>query len=52
LVLDKDLTGERLFQAVTSVGAQLEPMAAAARGLARPGATRRIADLLEELIDT
>jgi UDP-N-acetylglucosamine--N-acetylmuramyl-(pentapeptide) pyrophosphoryl-undecaprenol N-acetylglucosamine transferase len=52
LVLDRDLTGERLFQAVTSVGAQLEPMAAAARGLARPGATRRIADLLEELIDT
>jgi len=52
LVLDKDMTGERLVQEVTEISTQLEPMGTAARSLARPGATRRIAGLLEELIDT
>jgi UDP-N-acetylglucosamine--N-acetylmuramyl-(pentapeptide) pyrophosphoryl-undecaprenol N-acetylglucosamine transferase len=52
LVRDKEMSGERLVRAVTDVSGQLEQMGAAARGLARPGATRRVADLLEELIDT
>ena len=52
LVLDADMTGERLVQAVTEMAAQLATMGIAARSLARPGATRRIAGLLEELIDT
>jgi UDP-N-acetylglucosamine--N-acetylmuramyl-(pentapeptide) pyrophosphoryl-undecaprenol N-acetylglucosamine transferase len=52
LILDREMNGDRLVKAVIEVYAQLEPMATAARGLARPGATRRIAGLLEELIDS
>ena len=52
LILDKDMNGERLFEAVGEMAPQREQMGAAARALARPGATKRVADLLEELIDT
>jgi UDP-N-acetylglucosamine--N-acetylmuramyl-(pentapeptide) pyrophosphoryl-undecaprenol N-acetylglucosamine transferase len=52
LILDKEMNGERLVRVVTEVAGQLEQMGAAARTLARPGATRRVADLLEELIDS
>ena len=52
LILDKEMNGERLVRAVTEVAGQLDQMGAAARTLARPGATRRVADLLEELIDS
>jgi len=52
LVLDKDMTGERLFEAVSGVAGRLDQMGAAARHLAKPGAARRAADLLEEFIDT
>jgi UDP-N-acetylglucosamine--N-acetylmuramyl-(pentapeptide) pyrophosphoryl-undecaprenol N-acetylglucosamine transferase len=52
LILDKEMNGERLVKAVQDGAAQLEQMAAAARGLSRPGATRRVADLLEELVDS
>jgi UDP-N-acetylglucosamine:LPS N-acetylglucosamine transferase len=46
------MNGERLVKAVIDGAAQLEQMAAAARGLSRPGATRRVADLLEDLVDS
>jgi UDP-N-acetylglucosamine--N-acetylmuramyl-(pentapeptide) pyrophosphoryl-undecaprenol N-acetylglucosamine transferase len=52
LILDKEMNGERLVKAVQDGAAQLEQMAAAARGLSRPGSTRRVADLLEELVDS
>jgi UDP-N-acetylglucosamine--N-acetylmuramyl-(pentapeptide) pyrophosphoryl-undecaprenol N-acetylglucosamine transferase len=52
LILDKEMTGERLVRAVTEMAGRLEQMGTVARGLARPGATRRVADLLEELIDS
>ena len=52
LVLDQDLTGERLFEAVREVAGRIDEMAAAARKLAKPGAAERAADLLEELIDS
>ncbi|HXG33428.1 MAG TPA: undecaprenyldiphospho-muramoylpentapeptide beta-N-acetylglucosaminyltransferase [Bryobacteraceae bacterium] len=51
LVLDHELTGERLFREVTELAAQperLEQMGRAARTLARPDAARRAADRLEE----
>jgi UDP-N-acetylglucosamine--N-acetylmuramyl-(pentapeptide) pyrophosphoryl-undecaprenol N-acetylglucosamine transferase len=52
LVLDKDLSGEKLFQTITTLAAEpgrLERMGAAARRFARPGAARRAADILEEV---
>jgi UDP-N-acetylglucosamine--N-acetylmuramyl-(pentapeptide) pyrophosphoryl-undecaprenol N-acetylglucosamine transferase len=52
LILDKDMNGERLFQAVTEMASHPEKMGAAARTLAKPGAARRAAALLEELIDS
>jgi len=52
LILDKDMTGETLFQAAVEVAAQAGQMGEAARRLAKPGAARRAADLLEELIDS
>jgi UDP-N-acetylglucosamine--N-acetylmuramyl-(pentapeptide) pyrophosphoryl-undecaprenol N-acetylglucosamine transferase len=52
LILDKEMNGERLVKAVQDGAAQLEQMAVAARGLSRPGATLRVADLLEELVDS
>ena len=43
LILDRDMNGERLFQAVTELAPQKEHMGKAARALARPGGdqTRR-----------
>jgi UDP-N-acetylglucosamine--N-acetylmuramyl-(pentapeptide) pyrophosphoryl-undecaprenol N-acetylglucosamine transferase len=52
LILDKDMTGESLFQAVWQAAPQSERMGAAARKLSKPGAAGRAADLLEELIDS
>lgn len=56
LMLDREMTGERLFTAVRELvenPGELDRMAAAARSLARPGAAHRAADILEEIsIDT
>jgi UDP-N-acetylglucosamine--N-acetylmuramyl-(pentapeptide) pyrophosphoryl-undecaprenol N-acetylglucosamine transferase len=52
LIRDAELTGERLFTAIEEAGrslAALERMAGAARQLARPGAARRVAEILEEV---
>jgi UDP-N-acetylglucosamine--N-acetylmuramyl-(pentapeptide) pyrophosphoryl-undecaprenol N-acetylglucosamine transferase len=51
LIRDAELTGERLFAAIAEAGeAQpLEKMAQAARQLAKPGAARRAAEILEEV---
>lgn len=52
LVPDAECTGARLFEEVRALAAQpglLASMGAAARRLARPGAARRAADVLEEL---
>lgn len=52
LVLDRDLTGQRLFDeivALVSQSGQLEKMGQAARKFAHPHAAERAADLLEEL---
>jgi UDP-N-acetylglucosamine--N-acetylmuramyl-(pentapeptide) pyrophosphoryl-undecaprenol N-acetylglucosamine transferase len=51
LVRDAEMTGEKLFEAVTALaGAEsaLERMAAAARQFAKPGAAGKAADILEE----
>lgn len=52
LVEDRELTGERMFEELRSMldgPARLAEMERAARELARPGAARRAADVLEEL---
>jgi UDP-N-acetylglucosamine--N-acetylmuramyl-(pentapeptide) pyrophosphoryl-undecaprenol N-acetylglucosamine transferase len=51
LVRDAELTGERLFAAIRGVSEAtiLESMARAARQLAKPGAARRAAEILEEV---
>ena len=52
LVEDRDLTGGRLFAEISSLldsPPRLEQMERAARSLARPGAARRAADVLEEI---
>jgi UDP-N-acetylglucosamine--N-acetylmuramyl-(pentapeptide) pyrophosphoryl-undecaprenol N-acetylglucosamine transferase len=51
LIRDAELTGERLFAAIGEVSEPhlLENMARAARGLAKPGAARRAAEILEEV---
>jgi UDP-N-acetylglucosamine--N-acetylmuramyl-(pentapeptide) pyrophosphoryl-undecaprenol N-acetylglucosamine transferase len=51
LIRDADLTGERLYAAIVQAGDPnaLESMAKAARGLAKPGAARRAAEILEEV---
>jgi UDP-N-acetylglucosamine--N-acetylmuramyl-(pentapeptide) pyrophosphoryl-undecaprenol N-acetylglucosamine transferase len=52
LVADAEMTGERLYQEIAALAEEpgrLERMGEAARRLARPGAARRAADLLEEL---
>ena len=46
-----DMNGERLYEAVADVAARSEQMGEAARKLSKPGAARRAADLLEEMID-
>jgi UDP-N-acetylglucosamine--N-acetylmuramyl-(pentapeptide) pyrophosphoryl-undecaprenol N-acetylglucosamine transferase len=51
LCRDSHFTGEKLFETVLELSAgagALEKMAAAARRLAKPGAARRAADILEE----
>jgi UDP-N-acetylglucosamine--N-acetylmuramyl-(pentapeptide) pyrophosphoryl-undecaprenol N-acetylglucosamine transferase len=51
LVRDAEMTGEKLFDAVTSLAAAesgLERMAAATRQFAKPGAAGKAADTLEE----
>jgi UDP-N-acetylglucosamine--N-acetylmuramyl-(pentapeptide) pyrophosphoryl-undecaprenol N-acetylglucosamine transferase len=51
LVRDAEMTGEKLFEAVTALAAAesaLELMAAAARQFAKPGAAGKAADILEE----
>ncbi len=53
LVLDSEMTGSRLVQEVARLTGQtglLEKMGAAARSLARPGAAKRAADILEGFI--
>jgi UDP-N-acetylglucosamine--N-acetylmuramyl-(pentapeptide) pyrophosphoryl-undecaprenol N-acetylglucosamine transferase len=52
LVGDAEFTGERLFKEVEALAWEagaLERMGQSARSLARPGAARRAADILEEL---
>lgn len=52
LLLDRDATGERLFQTITSLASEpqlLEKMGEAARRLAHPGAAEKAAGILEEL---
>jgi UDP-N-acetylglucosamine--N-acetylmuramyl-(pentapeptide) pyrophosphoryl-undecaprenol N-acetylglucosamine transferase len=51
LIPDGELTGDRLFAAIgeTSEPLTLEQMARAARQLAKPGAARRAAEILEEV---
>jgi UDP-N-acetylglucosamine--N-acetylmuramyl-(pentapeptide) pyrophosphoryl-undecaprenol N-acetylglucosamine transferase len=51
IVDDADLTGERLFREIERLADDrlaVERMGAAARTLARPGAARRAAEVLEE----
>jgi UDP-N-acetylglucosamine--N-acetylmuramyl-(pentapeptide) pyrophosphoryl-undecaprenol N-acetylglucosamine transferase len=52
LVADKEMSGERLFRAVTEAASETARMGEAARALAKPGAARRTAELLEEWIDS
>jgi UDP-N-acetylglucosamine--N-acetylmuramyl-(pentapeptide) pyrophosphoryl-undecaprenol N-acetylglucosamine transferase len=49
LVRDAEFNGARLFAAVQDVSAALAAMGAAARRLAKPGAARRAAEILEEV---
>ena len=52
LIRDAELTGDRLFSAICELSgpsAGLERMAEAARKLAKPGAARRAAEILEEV---
>ncbi len=53
LAPDKEMTGRRLYDEVTALGADpeaLDRMGRAARSLARPRAAQRAADLMEELV--
>ncbi len=52
VVLDREMNGQRLVEEITrlaNVPAVIETMSAVARGLARAGAARRAADVLEAL---
>jgi UDP-N-acetylglucosamine--N-acetylmuramyl-(pentapeptide) pyrophosphoryl-undecaprenol N-acetylglucosamine transferase len=49
LVRDAEMTGEKLFEAVSRMVADLARMGEAARQFAKPGAARRAADVLEEV---
>ena len=49
LVRDADLTGEKLFETVSRIIAELDSMGEAARQFAKPGAAARAADVLEEV---
>jgi UDP-N-acetylglucosamine--N-acetylmuramyl-(pentapeptide) pyrophosphoryl-undecaprenol N-acetylglucosamine transferase len=52
LVTDREMTGPRLFQEIAALIAEpatLREMAARARGLGKPGAAQRAAEVLEEV---
>jgi UDP-N-acetylglucosamine--N-acetylmuramyl-(pentapeptide) pyrophosphoryl-undecaprenol N-acetylglucosamine transferase len=49
LVRDADMTGEKLFETVSRIVADLHDMGEAARQFAKPGAAVRAADVLEEV---
>jgi UDP-N-acetylglucosamine--N-acetylmuramyl-(pentapeptide) pyrophosphoryl-undecaprenol N-acetylglucosamine transferase len=49
LVRDAEMTGEKLFEVVSRIIADLARMGQAARQFARPGAATRAADVLEEV---
>jgi UDP-N-acetylglucosamine--N-acetylmuramyl-(pentapeptide) pyrophosphoryl-undecaprenol N-acetylglucosamine transferase len=49
LIRDAEMTGEKLFEAATSITGDLASMGEAAREFAKPGAARRAADILEEV---
>jgi UDP-N-acetylglucosamine--N-acetylmuramyl-(pentapeptide) pyrophosphoryl-undecaprenol N-acetylglucosamine transferase len=51
LIRDADFTGDRLFAAIGEAGGPqwLQRMSRAARQLAKPGAARRAAEILEEV---
>ena len=51
LIRDAELTGDRLFAAIGAAGGpqSLQRMSRAARQLAKPGAARRAAEILEEM---
>jgi UDP-N-acetylglucosamine--N-acetylmuramyl-(pentapeptide) pyrophosphoryl-undecaprenol N-acetylglucosamine transferase len=49
LVRDAEMTGEKLFETVSRIIADLTRMGEAARQFAKPGAARRAADVLEEV---
>jgi len=49
LVRDAEMTGEKLFETVSRILANLGPMGEAARQFAKPGAAARAADVLEEV---
>jgi UDP-N-acetylglucosamine--N-acetylmuramyl-(pentapeptide) pyrophosphoryl-undecaprenol N-acetylglucosamine transferase len=54
LVLDREATGERLFQEITALAnesGRLERMGEAARSLAHPGAAEKAAGILEDLAE-
>ena len=49
LVRDAEMTGEKLFETLSRIVADLARMGEAARQFAKPGAARRAADVLEEV---
>jgi UDP-N-acetylglucosamine--N-acetylmuramyl-(pentapeptide) pyrophosphoryl-undecaprenol N-acetylglucosamine transferase len=49
LVRDAEMNGEKLFETVSRIIADLRPMGEAARKFAKPGAAKRAADVLEEV---
>jgi UDP-N-acetylglucosamine--N-acetylmuramyl-(pentapeptide) pyrophosphoryl-undecaprenol N-acetylglucosamine transferase len=49
MVRDVELTGEKLVHLIGEICPSLDRMGAAARSLARPGAARRAAEILEEV---
>jgi len=52
MVLNQDISGRRFFEEITNLADQpatLSAMAAAARSLAKPGAAKRAADILESI---
>jgi len=50
LIRDADFRGPTLFEAVREAAANLERLGANARRLAKPGAARRAAEILEEVV--
>jgi UDP-N-acetylglucosamine--N-acetylmuramyl-(pentapeptide) pyrophosphoryl-undecaprenol N-acetylglucosamine transferase len=50
LILDSEMNGPRLVEEAESLSGELEKMGAAARSLARPGAAKRAAEILESFV--